>query len=198
MSNLTKGQEMSLRIPVDKAISLRFILPSHAAELAAVVEFNRTHLARWLPWATDRYDLDGVRDWIDNVHKGFGERRELALSIVQNGEIVGGIGWTNWVTIDNKDWNMKGSSCDIGYWLAADVQGKGIITRSTRVLTDFGFNEIGFNRITIRAEPENKRSWAVPERLGFQYEGTTRHACHWNDRWVNHRVYAMLAEDWKC
>ena len=188
---------MSLMISVDQQISLRFIVPSHADELAAVVDRNRAHLAKWLPWATDSYDVDGIRTWIDVVNKAFGERRELALSILQNGAVVGGIGWTNWVTTDNKEWGLTESTADIGYWLDAEAQGNGIITRSTRALTDYGFNEIGLGRITIRAEPENKRSWAVPERLGFQYEGTMRHVCHWNNRWIDHRMYAMLADEWQ-
>jgi ribosomal-protein-serine acetyltransferase len=188
---------MSLLIPVDDHISLRFIAPQHAEELAGVVDANRSHLARWLPWATDSYAVEGVRAWIDVVTKGFGDRTELALSIVKDGAVVGGIGWTNWVTIDNADWGMRSSSADIGYWLAKDAEGQGIVTRATRSLIDYGFGEMQLQRITIRAEPENQRSWAVPERLGFQYEGTQRHVCYWKDRWVDHRCYAMLAKEWE-
>ncbi len=188
---------MSLIIPVNDQIHLRFILPAQAEELASLVDANRAHLARWLPWATDDYGVDGIREWIDRVSKDFGDRKELALSIVQGDSVVGGIGWTNWVTINNTAWGMSVSSADIGYWLAQEAENQGIVTRSTRALTDFGFKEVGLHRITIRAEPENKRSWAVPERLGFQYEGTMRHVCRWKDRWVNHRIYAMLAEEWK-
>ena len=119
-------------IPVDDRISLRFIVPQHAEELAAVVDANRSHLARWLPWATDSYGVEGVREWIDVVTRGFGDRSELALSIVQDGALVGGIGWTNWVTVNNSDWGMRSASVDIGYWLAQDAERQGIVTRSTR------------------------------------------------------------------
>lgn len=187
---------MSLLIPVDNQLSLRFILPQHAEELAKVIDDNRTHLARWLPWATDNYRVEGIRVWIDAVTKAFEERTELALSIVQKGAVVGGIGWTNWVAVKHAAWNMRTASAEIGYWLAKDAEGQGIVTRSTRALVDFGFQDMGLNRIAIRAEPDNHRSWAVAERLGFQYEGTLRHICFWKDRWVDHRCYAMLQEDW--
>lgn len=187
---------MSLQIPVDAQVSLRFILPQHAEELARVIDDNRSHLARWLPWATDNYRLEGVREWIDIVTRAFGERTELALSIVRDGALVGGIGWTNWVMTNHADWKMRTASAEIGYWLARDAEGQGIVTRSTRALVDFGFREIDLDRVVIRAEPENARSWAVAERLGFQYEGTQRHVCYWRDRWVDHRCYAMLKDEW--
>ena len=187
---------MSLLIPVDNQISLRFILPQHANELAEVIDDNRSHLARWLPWATDDYRVEGVRAWIDAVNKAFGVRTELALSIVSDGAIVGGIGWTNWVMVNHVAWNMRTASAEIGYWLAQDAEGQGIVTRSTRAFIEFGFREMDMDRIVIRAEPENQRSWAVAERLGFQYEGTLRHVCYWKDRWVDHRCYAMLKKEW--
>jgi ribosomal-protein-serine acetyltransferase len=193
---MTEGQKMSLMIPVDDEIQLRFVQQRHAEELAAVIDANRVHLACWLPWATADYNVDGVRAWIDMVTQSFGERKELALSIVNNGTLVGGIGWSNWQHVNNTAWGMTAYSADIGYWLAAGAEGQGIVTRSTRALVDYGFHEVGLNRITIRAEPENEGSWAVPERLGFQYEGTQRHVCYWKDRWVDHRCYAMLDEEW--
>lgn len=123
---------MTLMIAVNDQISLRFIVPQHADELAGVVDANRSHLARWLPWATDSYAVEGIREWIDSAIQGFEDRRELALSIVKDDAIVGGIGWNNWVTINNSDWKMRSASADIGYWLARAAEGQGIVTRSAR------------------------------------------------------------------
>ena len=187
---------MSLSIRVDDEIQLKFILPSHAEELSAVIDANRSHLAKWLPWATDGYDLAGVRAWINSVTEAFGKCTELALAICHHDKIVGGTGWTSWKNVDNAAWQMKMCSADIGYWLARDSEGLGIVTRSTRSLIDYAFHEVGMHRISIRAEPDNKRSWSIPERLGFQFEGTQRHVCYWKDRWVDHKCYAMLKENW--
>ena len=90
-----------------------------------------------------------------------------------------------------------GASADIGYWLIEDAQGRGIMTRVAHALVDYAFNDHGLHRLTIRAEPDNRRSWGVAERLGFRHEGTFRHVCRWNDRWVDHKLYAMLADDWR-
>ena len=53
------------------------------------------------------------------------------------------------------------------------------------------------NRVEIRAAPENRRSRAIPERLGFTEEGTLRQAERVGERYLDSAVYAMLAEDWK-
>jgi ribosomal-protein-serine acetyltransferase len=52
-------------------------------------------------------------------------------------------------------------------------------------------------RVEIRAAPENARSRAIPERLGFTQEGTLRQVERVDDRYLDNVVYAMLAEDWK-
>jgi len=187
---------MGFLLAVDEEISLRLVEPQHAEEIANVVRANLQHLAPWLPWATDDYSAETAAQWIATAHRDYGDRKQLALSIIYQAKLVGGIGWTDWENIDNQRWKLTAANADLGYWLAKAAEGNGIVTRAAQALTDYGFREVGLNRIQIRAEPKNDRSWAVAERLGFQYEGTLRHMFRWQDRWVDHKYYSMLAEDW--
>ena len=50
-------------------------------------------------------------------------------------------------------------------------------------------------RVEIRAGTGNKRSRAVPERLGFTYEGTLRRAQIVDGKWLDSAVYSMLREE---
>jgi ribosomal-protein-serine acetyltransferase len=85
----------------------------------------------------------------------------------------------------------------IGYWLDAACRGKGVMTEACRAFIDHGFMHIGLHRIDIRCAPANRKSCAIPERLGFVQEGTLRDAEWLYDHYVDLVVYSMLAPDWK-
>jgi ribosomal-protein-serine acetyltransferase len=92
------------------------------------------------------------------------------------------------------DWGHR-STC-IGYWLGQEFQGKGTMTEAVRVLTDHALVEWDLNRVEIRVATENRRSRAIPERLGFREEGILRQAERVGARYVDAVVYSMLAADW--
>lgn len=48
------------------------------------------------------------------------------------------------------------------------------MTEAVEKLADFGLNNIKFRRIEIRCESTNLKSRAIPEKLGFVFEGILR------------------------
>ena len=71
------------------------------------------------------------------------------------------------------------------------------MTRACRALVTHAFRELGLHRVEIRAAPGNRRSRAIPERLGFRQEGILRDAEWPYDHYVDLVVYAMLADEWE-
>jgi len=63
---------------------------------------------------------------------------------------------------------------EIGYWLAAEVRGRGLAARAVRLLSDLAFETLDLERVTIFAEPENVASRRVAEAAGFFPEGELR------------------------
>jgi ribosomal-protein-serine acetyltransferase len=52
------------------------------------------------------------------------------------------------------------------------------------------------NKVEIHCAVDNKRSRAIPERLGFTQEGIIR-ANQWlYDHYVDDVIYGMLASEW--
>jgi hypothetical protein len=92
------------------------------------------------------------------------------------------------------DWTNRATS--LGYWLAEAAQGRGTMTRAAAALVDHALTGWQLNRVEIRADVANRRSRAIPERLGFQQEGTLRQAARIGERYIDHVVYSMLAADW--
>lgn len=70
------------------------------------------------------------------------------------------------------------------------------MTKAAKALTDYAFQELKLNRVDIRAAEGNSKSRAIPERLGFVCEGRIRQAEWLYDRYADHIVYGMLADEW--
>ncbi|HEV2660378.1 MAG TPA: GNAT family protein, partial [Ktedonobacteraceae bacterium] len=88
------------------------------------------------------------------------------------------------------------SQVEIGYWLAAPFQGKGIMTKACRVMVDYAFTRLGVQKVVIRCALGNTRSCAIPQRLGFQHEGIVKQGEWLYDHFVDLNVFGMLASDW--
>jgi ribosomal-protein-serine acetyltransferase len=179
--------QFKLRVEAD--IELELLADAHAEELFALTDRNREYLRRWLPWLDSNKYLQNTVDFIKFSRKQYEENNSLQLCIRYKGGLAGVIGF------NKVDW--LNHSTGIGYWLSEDCQGKGIMTASCGCLLDYAFGNLGMNRAEIRCAIENKRSRAIPERLGFREEGTIRQAEWLYDHYVDHVVYGLLREEWK-
>ena len=168
--------------------SLRLWEETHAAALFAVVDASRAHLRRWLPWLDMNTTSADSLAFIRATRRQVADNQGFQAGIWQGERLVGAIGFHHV--------NHSSKYASVGYWLAADAQGHGLVTRATQALVDQAFGPMGLNRVEIRAAVENRSSRAVLERLGFVQEGVIRDAELLYDHFVDHVVYATLARDW--
>lgn len=76
------------------------------------------------------------------------------------------------IQIKSLDWSIpKG---ELGYYIDAAYEGKGIITRAVAKVIAFCFEELGLVKVFIRTHKRNVSSRKVAEKNGFIYEGTIR------------------------
>ena len=87
-------------------------------------------------------------------------------------------------------------SCFLGYALAQDQQGKGVMTEALRLGIDYMFGEMNLHRISANYMPHNVRSAAVLKRLGFTVEGYARDYLLIDGRWQDHILTSLLAPAW--
>ena len=174
---------------IDEELELRPVDERLAEELTALVRRDLPHLRPWMPWATDRYSVEDAREFIRRQIRQYAEDQGFATLIFFRGRVAGSIGY------NNIDWSNR--KTDIGYWLGADFQGRGLMTKSCRALVEHAFRELRLNRVEIFCAVENHRSRAVAERLGFTAEGTHRQAEWVHDHFKDLVAYSMLAREWK-
>lgn len=174
---------------IDEETLLRLPEEHYLEEAYAVVMQNLEHLKRWLNWARDDFALEDARSFVQTNLQNFAEGKGFALHVVYQGRIAGNVGYN---TIDRA--NRK---TEIGYWLSASAQGKGLMTRACRALVEHAFDEMKLNRVEINCAVENLQSRRIPERLGFTEEGILREAEWLHDHYHDLVAYSMLASEWR-
>jgi ribosomal-protein-serine acetyltransferase len=174
------------RFLVTDDVYLRLLDVTDTQEVHRLIEANLVYLARWLPWATSQ-TFDDTLDFIRRTRSQLSDNDGFQTAIVLEEGIVGVIGY------HAIDWPNR--STRIGYWLDEGHQGRGIMTASVRVLVDHALSIWRLNRVEIRAAADNRRSRAIPERLGFRQEGTLRQAELVDGGYLDSVIYSMLEAD---
>ncbi|MDX2151045.1 MAG: GNAT family protein [Bryobacteraceae bacterium] len=169
-------------------VELRLLEPRHAQEIFAVVDRHREYLRQWLPWVDGSRTAADTEAFIGQSLEQFTKGIAVALGIWQNEAYVGGIG-THPMDLDAK-------KAEIGYWLAPEAQGQGIVTAACRRLMQHLYEERDIRRIVIQCAVGNRKSRAVPERLGFTLEGILRRSGYVNGEHHDMALYSLLREEW--
>lgn len=183
-----KSEPVAFKLKVNDEIEIRMLEESDAETVFAAVDRNREHLREWLIWV-DRTDSPEVtRQYIHDSKLRYENKEMMSGGIWLNGEYVGAIGVVVY------EWHNQ--MLELGYWLSADQQGKGIITKVVTAMIDHAFNDLGLNRVEIHCADGNLRSRAIPERLGFHQDGVMRQGGLLNGKFVDKVIYSMLADEW--
>jgi ribosomal-protein-serine acetyltransferase len=150
------------------------------------IENDRDRIGRWMPWVDMARTKAYEREWLERVVAN--ESSLEGLGIWVEGELAGGIGLTL---------APFGIHAEIGYWNRSKFEGRGFVTRATEVLMDYAFDDLGVHRMVIRAGVENTRSRAIPERLGFTFEGIAREEGLGTDGFYDLAVFGLLDREWR-
>jgi ribosomal-protein-serine acetyltransferase len=172
---------------LDNDIKLSLSIPQYAKELFELVDKNREFLKQWLPWLDTVTKPSDTKEFIEAQLLRFQRGEALHVTIFYRDNISGVLGYDQ---IDQANGIGR-----IGYWQAQEYNGKSIMTESVKNLIELGFQYYSLNRIEIRCAVNNLKSRAIPERLGFQQEGTIRRAEKVYDEHLDHVVYGLLKQE---
>ncbi|NKE04196.1 GNAT family N-acetyltransferase [Mesobacillus selenatarsenatis] len=173
---------------INEQLSLKLAEVNDADRVFELTEKSRDYLKEWLPWLDFTTKVEDTKEFLKGTMKGYADNNSMTTVILYEGEIVGTAGF------NSINWSSK--TAYIGYWIGHEYQGKGIMTKVARALTEYAFDHLKLNKVEIRAAADNKKSRGIPERLGFVEEGKIRQAEWLYDHYVDHIVYGILAEEW--
>ncbi len=179
---------MLFKLYVSEKITLVLRSESDAEKTFELVNTNRDHLRQWFPWVDTTHSSEDSRKFIASCKEKFEEKKALDLGILYDGVLVGSMGFHTINSVN--EW------AEIGYWISKEYEGKGIVTTSVRTLIDYAFNELHLHRVQIKCDATNLKSKAIPERLGFVYEGLTRENHKRDNKYTDGLTYSILRHEW--
>lgn len=89
---------------------------------------------------------------------------------------------------------------DVSYFIGKkSAWGKGIATEAIKLITDFGFNILGLNRLQAGAFAPNIGSKKALEKNGYKKEAVYRKKVFINsgDEYIDSHMYGLLKEEYK-
>jgi ribosomal-protein-alanine N-acetyltransferase len=82
----------------------------------------------------------------------------------------------------------------IGYWVDRNYANRGFTTQAVKLVTAFGFSQLGLHRMEINVRPENAASCRVAEKAGFVIEGQRKAFLHIDGAWRDHICFVKNNE----
>jgi ribosomal-protein-alanine N-acetyltransferase len=170
------------------AYSLRYLVQEDAPALFELG--SDPEVTRFFSWGPYRDEAE-ARAFVASLdrQRAAGERLELAIVANADDRPLGITGLS--------DFSPRDRRAVIGTWLGRPHWGSGANRESKALVLAMAFRALGLIRVSALASPQNVRSIAALERLGFVHEGVLRgwHVHGGVPRDV--AVLRMLREEWE-
>jgi ribosomal-protein-serine acetyltransferase len=89
------------------------------------------------------------------------------------------------------------TSAEFGYWIGAEQEGKGIVTRCVTALMNYAADHLNVEQFIIGCAVNNRRSRAIPERLGYQLKETIPNGEVIGEYVYDRLVFGLPASLWR-
>lgn len=162
-------------------------------QAAAVHDFFQSNTAHLAPWEPPSPPPEG--DAIVHLQRKLAEGAE---------DFAAGRAHRWWLALADAPERVIGSahlsaiargpfqSCNLGYALDRDCQGSGLMQEALTAVIHEAFSvRIHLHRIQAAIRPDNRRSLALADRLGFADEGLARDYLFIAGAWRDHRLLAL-------
>lgn len=166
-------------------VQLRWLTTDDVPDLQAI--FSDADVVRFMsiPQVTSEA---AARSLLARIQAGFREGTLYQWGIQLEQRIVG--------TCTLADIDRTNRRAEIGFALARELWGQGLILRAVPPVIQLAFERLDLRRIEADADPRNAASIRVLERLGFQREGLLRERYIQLGEVQDAMVFGLLRRDW--
>jgi RimJ/RimL family protein N-acetyltransferase len=168
----------------DGAVTLRQWDERDVATLVDCIDGDE-EMTRWMDAIPQPYLDAEARAWIEQASSFWraGTSAPFSVTNAETGAVLGGVGFA-WVGDEGVG--------EVGYWLRSEARGRGLTSRAVRLVSRWSFEELGCERLQLRADADNVASQRVAEKTGFKREGVLR-SVHFNPRQQRRVDFVMFS-----
>ena len=128
---------------------------------------KRPEVTKYLLWR-EHESIYFTKDYLNYIQSRYalGDFYDWSVIERESGRMIGTCGFTKIDTANN--------SAEIGYVLNPDFHRRGYGSEAVKRILEFGFEELGLNRIEARFMQGNEASLALMKSVGMTFEGYMR------------------------
>jgi RimJ/RimL family protein N-acetyltransferase len=134
--------------------------------------------------------IEDIKKWFEpSSTEGVKDFVVLIIYHKEDKRPIGNVGLNNinWLS---RNANVFWSIGEKEYW------GRGIATEASKLLTNYGFNELNLHKISARIFTPNKRSLKLAEKIGFKKEAILKEDLYVDGTYVDTHIYSLFKKDW--
>ena len=135
------------------------------------------------------YEDGMAADWISTHEPKFKANELAVFAITSNTDdaLVGAIG----LTIDRSF-----DRAELGYWLGEPYWELGYCSEAAKAILQYGFEDLGLNRIHACYMARNPSSGRVLQKIGMSNEGVARQHAKKHGKFEDLILYGLIRDDW--
>ena len=88
--------------------------------------------------------------------------------------------------------DREDGKAELGYWIAKPFWNNGFVTEAAKVILDFGFKELYFNKIFATHFPHNPASGKIMEKIGMQKESVLKQHIKKGEEYYDIVMYSIV------
>lgn len=137
-------------------------------------------------------NMDMQLKWYENKVINDNTTEMFAIRLNDTGELVGccGLCYINWVH-RNADLSLY-----IG-WQKSYIDEAGYAEEACRLLFNYGFRELGLQKIWTEIYCFDEKKMNLYTSLGFYKDGELRNQYFYDGKWWNSYILSLLSEEWE-
>ena len=157
----------------------------HAPLLSDYYLRNSDRFRRWQPYFDEQHHAVSVWETrLREREREYQDGRSVHMIGIEDDTLVGTCSLT-------KIQYRPTRNCQLGYSVDLCYEGQGYMRRIVEHAVEYAFDTLGLTKISANYMPDNVRSAALLEKLGFEKEALAKKYLYVNGRWEDHVLVGL-------